>query len=116
MNALFSAYMQEHGLQSVRELADRLGIQRTTIYDLIRPHQAGTYPSLGTLITLARAMNKPTHELLYAAVPDAPGAPPLPPLEDTRAQAREQLRALAVTLPDTDAFLRDRREDFGEDA
>lgn len=108
-------------MKTVKELADALGLQRSTIYDLVRDARPEvgearrTYPSLPTLIALARALNKPTHELLYLAVPDAPGAPERPSPDDVRREARDRLRSLSADLPDTETFLRERRAEHGEE-
>lgn len=121
LNDLLVRYMRERGIRSVKDLADQLGLQRSTLYDLVRDArpEAGaarrTYPSVPTLITLARALDKPTHELLYLAVPDAPGAPERRSPDDVRRAARDRLRSLSADLPDTETFLRERRAEHGEE-
>lgn len=118
LNPLITEYMHAHGIQTVKDLADRLGIQRTALYELLRERPTtgddASYPSVRTLIQLARGLGRPTHELLYAFAPDAPGAPDTPLTEDPRESARARLRARAEGLPDTDTFLQQRRASHGE--
>ncbi|WP_167764543.1 helix-turn-helix domain-containing protein [Thermus tengchongensis] len=70
--------MREMGVESLEEFARRIGMSRGTLYYLVRGRQtkAGTWvkPSIDTIVALARALDVPTHELLYRLEPDAPGS------------------------------------------
>lgn len=70
--------MRQLGLSTVKDFADFAGIGRTSLHELVRGRTttSGTWtkPSLDTLVKLAAALNRPTHELLYLISPDAPGA------------------------------------------
>lgn len=78
INGLIVDYMRKHNVTNVREFADRVGVGRNTIYDLVRGRStingAWMKPSLDTLTKLAVALERPTHELLYLIDPEAPGA------------------------------------------
>jgi len=110
-NGLIAEYMRNHNFVTVKEFAEHIGLSRSTIYDLIRSKE--TLPSLSTLILLARALDRPTHELLYLAAPDAPGAPDAPMIS-AKTAALARLKRVGQGLPDVDTFLRERREDERE--
>ncbi|ULH17949.1 helix-turn-helix domain-containing protein (plasmid) [Deinococcus sp. KNUC1210] len=110
---LLNEYMQQHGIRTVRDTALSLGISRTALHELLRDPLEGkprSTPSVETLILLARAFQRPTHELLYLLVPDAPGAP----ATEERQSARERLRAMSTALPSTDDFLSTRQNQHGD--
>ncbi|TFU26176.1 helix-turn-helix domain-containing protein [Thermus tengchongensis] len=77
-NDLIFKKMREMGVESLEEFARRIGMSRGTLYYLVRGRQtkAGTWvkPSIDTIVALARALDVPTHELLYRLEPDAPGS------------------------------------------
>jgi repressor LexA len=77
-NALIVRSMRKNEIKEITKWADHFGIGRTTLYNLLRGRETetGTWvtPSIETLIKLARAFNKPLHELIYMVEPDAPGA------------------------------------------
>lgn len=79
MNSLIARAMRRDGINEVTAWADLHGIPRSTFYALVRgrTNREGKLmlPSIDTLVTLAKALAVPTHELLYLLVPDAPGAP-----------------------------------------
>jgi len=105
---LISEYMRRHGLTRVTDFASHAGIGRALVYDLIKP-KPGSYPSVPTLMALARTLGKETHELLYLFAPDAPGAPGQETATPQEAAAA-RLRHLGEQLPEVDAFLQTRRE------
>lgn len=76
-NDLILAKMREMGVDSLEEFARRTGFSRGTLYYLVRGRQtrAGTWvkPSVDTILTLARVLDVPAHELLYRLDPEAPG-------------------------------------------
>jgi repressor LexA len=82
INGLIVETMRRHSIANVRDFADHAGISRATVYDLVRGRStiggAWMKPSLETLVKLAVAVERPTHELLYLLEPEAPGAN-LPP-------------------------------------
>ncbi|WP_339097909.1 helix-turn-helix domain-containing protein (plasmid) [Deinococcus sp. VB343] len=108
---LITAYMQERGISTLPEFAASAELSQTTIYDLIRP-SSNKYPSLPTLVQLAKVLERPTHELLYLFAPDAPGAPVDP--SSTQKSAKDRLREIGQHLPDTATFLQERKKDVGE--
>jgi len=109
-NSLVVDYMRNRDFNTVGDFADHIGLSRSTIYELLSSKE--TLPSLNTLILLARALDRPTHELLYLAAPDAPGAPDVP-LLPAKTAALTRLKLMGKALPDVDTFLRERREDDG---
>jgi repressor LexA len=84
-NPLIIKRMRELNIATVEDFARFAKIPRTTVNGLLRgrisPNGTWIKPSIDTLIALARALNRPTHELLYLLEPDAPGQleSPLPP-------------------------------------
>lgn len=76
LNDLIVQRMSSQGIDSVKEFADKHGIGRSTLYDLVRGRSDGTIsnPSLETISRLAEALDRPAHEILYLVNPDAPGA------------------------------------------
>lgn len=113
LSPLIVEYMRQHSLKTMSAFADHSGISRTKVYELLRPTQEFN-PSVQTLLSLARTLGKPTHELLYLLVPDAPGAPQTPPVSPRQA-AQDRLRALGAGLPGVDDFLRQRQSDSRDD-
>jgi repressor LexA len=77
-NRLIADTMRHQGIERLEDFADKWGIGRSTIYDLVRGrvsvHGGWSKPSVETLVKLAAALNLPTHELLYLLEPEAPGA------------------------------------------
>lgn len=75
---LVSQRMQEERLETLTAFADRYGIGRSTMYELMRGRSrtrgAWVKASLDTAIALAAALRKPLHEIIYLLEPDAPGA------------------------------------------
>lgn len=71
-------YIRKTGMDGLNEFADKFGIGRTTMYDLVlkgstrggKPYR----PSIEILLKLAEALEIPVHELLYQLEPDAFGA------------------------------------------
>ena len=114
LNVLITEHMRRHEIKDAGQFAEKAGLSRSTVYGVIRG-QVGpdTYPSLVTLIRLAEVLDRPTHELLYLLVPDAPGAPTRP-TDARREEARARLRALSASLPDSETFLAQRPGEFGE--
>ena len=78
MAKLITKRMAELRIKNLQEFADRFGIGRSTLYDLVRgrspSHKTWGKPSLDTLVQLANALEKPLHELIYLIEPEAPGA------------------------------------------
>ena len=78
LNDLVFRKMKELKIETLKDLAERSGIGRQTLYDALRgrapSHKNWGKPGLDTLIKLAAALKVPTHELLYIVEPDAPGA------------------------------------------
>jgi repressor LexA len=70
--------IEAEGFTSYKGFADKHGIGRSTLYELLRGRakDRGVWvdPSMPTLKKLAWALNMPLHEVIYLAVPDAPGA------------------------------------------
>lgn len=112
--------MRAQNIPTVKEFADRHGLGRSTLYDLVRgPVESSKGPSTSTLVSLARALGRPTHEILYLLNPDAPGADVVQrtrdlELQERRATARTTLKAYAAVLPDTKTFIEGRAADHGE--
>jgi repressor LexA len=77
-HALIVQSMRRHGFREITKWADHFRIGRTTLYNLLHGRETGSgtwvTPSLETLVKLARAFDKPLHELVYMVQPDAPGA------------------------------------------
>lgn len=75
---LIRSKMKTEGLDSISEFADKHGIGRSTLYELVRGRTrtrgAWVHPSLTTAIALAKALDRPLHEIIYLLEPDAPGA------------------------------------------
>ena len=79
LNRLIGRRMRELGIKNIEEFARHAGVSRSNLYELIRGRSpsapsAWKTPSLDTLIPLAKALDKPLHEIIYIVVPDAPGA------------------------------------------
>lgn len=76
LSGLIADRMKSQGIDSVKEFADKYGIGRTTLYDLLRGRSDGTVsnPSLETIARLADALERPSHEILYLVNPHARGA------------------------------------------
>jgi repressor LexA len=78
LNDLILEGMKALDTSSIGEFADRAGIGRATMYNLVqgRVSANGTpvKPSIDTLVKLADALHRPTHELLYILEPDARGS------------------------------------------
>lgn len=102
INGLITDRMRALGLRNVREFADYAGISRTSIHELLRGRSTinGVWmkPSLDTLTRLAKALDRPTHELLYLIEPEAPGAG-VPLAADVR-QVRVAIAGHAGAGPD----------------
>jgi repressor LexA len=78
LHMLIARRMAELRIRNLQQFADRFGIGRSTLYDLVRgrspSHKTWGKPSLDTLVLLASALDKPLHELVYLIEPEAPGA------------------------------------------
>src|SRR5690625_3352740 len=78
LKELIELRMQQLGIDSYQDFADHFGIGRSTLYELLRGRTrtrgALVLPRAETMIALARALDKPLHEVLYDLLPDAPGA------------------------------------------
>lgn len=78
LNDLVFLRMRELRIETLKDLAERSGIGRQTLYDALRgrapSHKNWGRPGLDTLIGLAKALKVPTHQLLYLVEPNAPGA------------------------------------------
>lgn len=76
LNGLIAKRMKQLGMATVKEFADRFGIGRSTIYDLVRGRSDGSIsnPSLETISRLADALELPAHEILYLVSPQTRGA------------------------------------------
>jgi repressor LexA len=71
--------MRELEIKNLAEFAKHFGIGRSTLYELVRGRSpsapsAWKTPTLETLILLAKALEKPLHEIIYLIEPNAPGA------------------------------------------
>lgn len=77
-NALIVQSMRREGIKEITKWADHFSIGRTTLYNLMNGRETITggwvTPSIETLVKLAKAFQKPLHELVYMVEPDAPGA------------------------------------------
>lgn len=76
LNDLIGRRMKQLGMETVKEFADKFGIGRSTIYDLVRGRSDGSVsnPSLETISRLADALERPAHEILYLVSPQTRGA------------------------------------------
>lgn len=76
LNGLIADRMRQLGMETVKEFADKFGIGRSTIYDLVRGRSDGSIsnPSLETISRLADALERPAHEILYLVSPSTRGA------------------------------------------
>lgn len=72
LNDRIAGHMQDQGIENLRDFATIAGIPLSAMNDLVQGHKT---PAVKTLVALARALECPTHTLLYLLVPDAPGAP-----------------------------------------
>ena len=74
---LIAKRMDELNLRTVEDFGEKFGINRGTIYTLysgrISSHGSPVKPSVETLLTLSRALQKPLYELIYLLGPDAIG-------------------------------------------
>lgn len=100
--------MRDIKVETLKELADRSGVGRQTLYDALRgrapSHKNWGKPGLDTLVKLAIALKAPLHELVYLVEPDAPGAE-LMRSQSSGAQVRElpvQLAGWCGAGPDQD--------------
>jgi|GEM_PF-1038420 repressor LexA len=70
--------MEREGLETITDFADKYELGRSTLYELVRGRSrtrgAWVHPSLQTTIALARALERPLHEIIYLLEPNAPGA------------------------------------------
>lgn len=75
---LIDKKMRSEGIASYQDFADRYGIGRSTLYEIVRGRSrtrgAWVRPRLETMLELARALERPLHEIIYLVEPDAPGA------------------------------------------
>jgi repressor LexA len=78
LNAQIKQRMKVLGITEWREFARRFHIGETTLHSILAGRQSETgrwiKPSVDTLTNLAIALELPVHEVLYALIPDAPGA------------------------------------------
>ena len=74
---LVAKRMQQLGLKNVGEFAEYAGISESAMYGLLNGRIEGgapINPRWQTIVALAKALDKPAHELLYILDPEAPGA------------------------------------------
>ena len=77
LSSLVGERMQQLGHRNVGEFAKYAGISESGIYSILNGRiEDGTpiVPKWQTMVALARALERPTHELLYILDPSAPGA------------------------------------------
>ena len=67
-------YLRRHGLNA-RELAHMAELNHQTLYGLLNPPEEGEYPSLRTLIKLAKATDTDICALVALAIPDFDALP-----------------------------------------
>ncbi len=75
---LIRTKMAQDGLETITDFADKYELGRSTLYELVRGRSrtrgAWVHPSLQTTIALAKALERPLHEIIYLLEPEAPGA------------------------------------------
>lgn len=78
LNGLIQEHMQERGITRLEDFARHAGIGATAMYSIVLGRKTASgetlVPCVRDMIALARALSIPTHQVLYAFAPDAPGA------------------------------------------
>lgn len=108
LTQLIADKMFSDHLKSFQEFADRYGIGRSTLYELVRGRSrtrgAWVKPSLDTMVALARALDRPLHELIYLIEPSAPGATEAAAIADMPTMARVEVQVAGWVGAGPDQF------------